>query len=122
MEKILASILIGLCIFLGNISSQAKSYKIVEHISSEHSIAKKAHSHHHHHGHHKHHHDQKNSKAHDHNHAVELSLATVYLALPSYTGFISLAPLSSKTLTRFYSLEVLNQLSFSPPVFRPPIA
>jgi len=125
MERILASIFIGLCIFLGNISSQAKSYKIVEHISSEHSIEKKAHSQHHHHGHHKHQHhknsEKKTSKSHDHQHSAELSLVTIYLALPSYTGFISEAPISISTLTGFYSLEDLNKLSFSPPVFRPPI-
>ncbi len=120
----MASIFIGLCIFLGNISSQAKSYKIVEHISSEHSIEKNAHSHHHH-GQHKHHHrknsEKKTSKSHDHQHAAELSLVTIYLALPSYTGFVSKAPICITTLSVFYSLEDLNKLSFSPPVFRPPI-
>lgn len=124
MERILASILLGLCIFLGNISSQAKSYKIVDHIFSEHSIYKKTHSHHH--GHHKHHlHKQSNkktSKAQDHQHTAELSILTIYLALPSYTGLISKTPSSISPLSGFYSLEDLNQLSFSPPVFRPPIA
>lgn len=126
MVRISASIIIGLCIFLGNISSQAKSYKIVEHISVEHSTHKKAHSHHHHdHGqktrenHHKSH--KKTSKSDDHHHAVELSLITIFLALPSYSGFVSEAPVGLSSVTSFYSLNVLNQLSFSPPVFRPPI-
>lgn len=126
MARILASIIIGLSIFLGNISSQAKSYKIVEHISVEHSTHKKAHSHHHH-DHsdmtHQNHHKSHNntSKSHDHHHALELSLVTIILALPSYSGFVSEAPVGLSSISSFYSLDVLNQLSFSPPVFRPPI-
>lgn len=128
MERILASILIGLCIFLGNISSQAKSYKIVEHISSDHSINKKAHSHHHHHGHHKHHHhkqkhsSKKTSKSHEHQHTAELSLVTNQLALHASSGLKVSVLISLPTATGFYSPDVLNQLCFSPPVFRPPIA
>ncbi len=111
MVSILASIILGLCIFLGNISSQVKSYKIIEHISVEH-------SHHHHHDHKS---QKKSSKSHEHHHAVELSSVTILLALPSFSGFVTEAPVSLSSASGFYSLEVLNQLSFSPPVFRPPI-
>lgn len=121
MRSLFTSILIGLSIFLGNISGQAKSFKIVEHVSSEHSVHTKSHSHtHHHHDHPKA--GKKNSGPHDHQHTVELSFVTISLALPSYEGLISDSQTGNQTTNGYYSIEILNQLSFSPPVFRPPIA
>jgi ABC-type Zn2+ transport system substrate-binding protein/surface adhesin len=118
MNRIVASIIIGLCIFLGNISGQAKTYKIVAHVSSEHSHPQKAH---HHHDHHEHKHDKKESDSHDHDHSAELSLLTIHLALQDIFSFTYPAPVTITAMNGFYTSEVLNQLSFSPPVFRPPI-
>ena len=123
MMKILASLFIGLCIFLGTLSGQAKSYKIIAHISAEHSSQKLHHHHEHQTKHHDHgHHTRKNSsKSHEREHTTQLSFSSFHPGLPSYTGFIHQLPLGVFTNSGFYTLNILNQLSFSPPVFRPPI-
>lgn len=123
MSKILASIIIGLCIFLGNISSQSQSYKIFDHIASEHS--NKTISHEHHHGHTHRHSKKTESKSKtpkDHHHNAELSALSIHLAAPvSRTiSVAAIAPIKSSKV--FASIDSLVQLSYPSNIFRPPIA
>jgi hypothetical protein len=126
MERMLASVIVGLCLFLGNISSQAKTLQIVGHLSSEHTTQKPVHAHHTH-SHHKHHDhkeakSKKSSQSAQHQHSTELSQLTIQLALPSIRPMTYMLPVGFPSTSGFYMYKNLNQLSFSPPVFRPPIS
>lgn len=120
MERILASIFLGFCLFLGNFSGHVKTLKIVGHISSHHS---KVHTHHNHeHEHHHPHKSEKKSKKHEHSHTLDLSIASVNIVLPSYDRVIYSVFVGLSNSEIFVSLNNLSLLSFSPNIFRPPIA
>lgn len=123
MSKFLASIIIGLSIFSGNISSQSQSYKIFDHIASEHS--NKDISHEHHHG-HSHRHSKKNEgkgkTPKDHNHNAELSALSIHLIEPVLRTISATAITSIKFSKVFASIDSLVQLSYPTSIFRPPIA
>jgi len=128
MKRIFVSILIGFCIFLSNVSSQAKSYKIVNHLTSDHSVSKNLDTgHHHHHG-HNHHHTKKSkeepskSDRHKHRHSSELSSLAIHLVLPDISFAVTPLSLPIIETEAFYSLNVLSSLSFTSNIFRPPIA
>ena len=120
MSRLAASIILCLCVFLGNISAQAKAYQIVEHLTSSHKVD--FHEHHHYgHGHH-HHHEKKQKNSKNHDHSMELSSATPSLFFPS--------PISSKQIINstfsetenYFSYTEIIISSFLDSIFRPPIA
>lgn len=123
MSNFLASIILGVCIFLGNISSQSQSYKIFDHIASDHSSKAQAHKHHH--GHvHKH---AKKAKSQgktptDHHHNAELSALNIHLALPVFRTISLDANAAVKSSKVPVSIDQQIQLSFPTSIFRPPIA
>lgn len=126
MGKVLSTLFIGLCLFLGNLSAQTKSYKILGHVAAEHSSVKHhKHTHHHHGKHAHHHHSHKSTKktpTNDHHHDAELASLTAPL------GIITQRPVSTFQNPQIDVKEiflVVNEsglLSFSPSIFRPPIA
>lgn len=124
MRKFTLSLLVLASIFLGNLSAQAKAFRIFDHIASEHSVQKKdIHEHHHHHGGHSHHHKHASKKKtqKEHSHSAELSLSGNSLSFPSATAVNIVADLGFRTQTTFFYKEIVTS-SFLDSIFRPPIA
>lgn len=110
--KILALVTLSVLFFLGNLSSQSQSLKLLNHVATVH--------HHDHHVHHSHGHESKQKKDHHHHDAELASLNTTLGVTNHFSSFeITVSPLDSKQ-----SFLVVNQsglVSFSSSIFRPPI-
>lgn len=124
MGKLLTSIIIGLCVFLGTISAQQKAFALVDHIGSDHAVSAK--SHHHHHSHsddHDHHHEHKDKsqKSKDHNHTAELSTVVPSLYFHTVITKNTFKPSISRLENSFFYTEV-TVTNFLDSIFRPPIA
>lgn len=116
MNRLFASIFLCLCVLLGNLSVQTKTFKIVDHISSNHSVPD-----HHHHGDESGHHKHSPKKS-QHKHHIEISLLSVCMAFPSFKilSFDTLPPALDGIV--FFATTDLDLRSFSSSIFRPPIA
>lgn len=110
MIKLLATLIIGALFLLGNISSQIKSFKILDHVAAVH-----------HHDHHDHETTKKNKTPH-HHHDAELASLNIQLALTSPEAFSKFNPSQMTEKHSYLSINQLSLLSFSPSIFRPPIA
>lgn len=120
MGRFLPSILISLCLSLGNISAQAKSLKILGHVVSEHSSDH--HDSHEHDHHHSHESDEQQSSGDHHHHHAELASATVHLSVLSPSSFITTIELHFRKFQNFLSVTEQGPISFSSSIFRPPIS
>ncbi len=121
MVRLLSSLLIGGLLFLGNLSSQAKSYKILDHVVSDHSAQPKPHTHH---GNHHHHvpAKSKRSPASDHHHDAELASLNVPMNIPAQGEYFAIQDVQKEFVQIFLSANQLSLSSFSSSIFRPPIA
>jgi len=118
MKRFLTSLLIVLYLFLGNISNQAKSFNILEHISSEHSADKNASDHHHDHEHTK----DENDSSGEHSHTFELSSLNTAWNFER-TEFESLKiNFPTRELHAIATESHLTQKNFPLFIFRPPIS
>lgn len=122
MRRFSISLLVLVSMFLGSLSAQAKAFRIVGHIASEHSVQKKeTHSHHHHGGHSHHKHHSKNKSQKKHSHSAELSLSGNSLTAPTITVINILVSFGFKTSANFSYKEIITSSSLDS-IFRPPIA
>lgn len=117
MVNAFVSLILGFCFCLVNLSGQTKSFQILDHLATEH-----AHRVDHEHEHHHQHEHEEQSESHEHNHEAELSCLTVHMVNLGYQTFDSYHRFSFPFSHSFFPPETNGKFSFSPPVFRPPIA
>jgi Ni/Co efflux regulator RcnB len=120
MRKILVSLLVLVSMFVGNFSAQAKTFRVVNHIVSEHFQNKQEHHHHHENGtHHKHESKKKNQKEHCHDAELSISSNVSLLSVIDLNEIIKVQITDSQSI---FSYNEIIPSHFLDSLFRPPIA